>query len=73
MHLSIPLYKYGNVNSNFSSRYIVNILLKQVFEWYDFVFLENVTSRRWAYLFTSEFIKWHSAHSDLFLKFEFNS
>ena len=39
----------------------------------DFVFPENVTSRAWACLFRSEFIKWQSVHSDLFLKFEFNS
>ena len=38
-----------------------------------FDFLENVTSRAWACLFRSEFIKWHSVRSDLFLKFEFNS
>ena len=49
------------------------ICMKQVCEWYDFVFPENVTSRAWVYLFRSEFIKWDSIHSDLFLKFEFNS
>ena len=37
------------------------------------VFLENVTPRAWACLVRSEFIKWHRAHSDLLLKFEFNS
>ena len=48
-------------------------MLKQVCEWHDFVFLENVTYRVWACFFRSEFVKWHSVHSDLFLKFEFNS
>ena len=48
-------------------------MLKQVCEWFDFVFLENITSRAWACLFRSKFIKWHSVHSDCFLKFEFNS
>ena len=48
-------------------------MLKQVCEWYDFVFPENVTCEAWACLFRSEFIKWHGVHSDLFLKFEFNS
>ena len=47
-------------------------MLKQVCEWYDFVLLENVTSRAWAWLFRPEFIKWHNVHSDLFLKFEFS-
>ena len=49
------------------------ILMKQVGEWYDFAFLENVTFRALACFFRSEFIKWHSVHSDLFLKFEFSS
>ena len=48
-------------------------MLKPVCEWYDFVFLENVTSRASACLSRSEFIKWHSVHSDLFSKYEFNS
>ena len=48
-------------------------MLKKVCEWYDFVFLENVTSRAWACFFRSEFKKWDSVHSDLFLKFEFDS
>ena len=48
-------------------------MLKQVCQWYNFVFLENITSRAWACFFRSEFVKWHSVHSDLFLKFEFNS
>ena len=37
----------------------LTILLKQVCEWYDFVFLENLTSRAWVCLFRSEFMKWH--------------
>ena len=48
-------------------------MFKQVCEWDGFVFPENETSRAWACWFRSEFMKWHSVHSDLFLKFEFNS
>ena len=48
-------------------------MLKQVCEWYDFVFLENIPSRAWACFFRSKCIKWHNVHSDLFLKFQFNS
>ena len=57
MHLSISLYNRW-YRFNFLFRWILNILLKQVCQRYDFVFHENVTSRAWACFFRSDFIKW---------------